>query len=252
MADNAKRSEALDTIRRNIAQHGLHVYVVQGPPLPRFAYTIGLRDSVGVELILPGAIFYIKDEVVKIINSIADRLRTQGCVRQGESFSVDSLGSFTLRNADLSWTSKLLLGALDYYGVAEIAALQVVPDKAHWTVDVPDMDRPWGGPSATAWRWLDEPWTYPVPEKSVAATNLAALRGERVTEAVRWEEDEWEISAGPAPDVPKDEMRVVPLGTLIAADTSLSRVVNLALEEGIWRDADSDWQPWVDSKSQTA
>lgn len=249
MSDNAKRSQALDTIRRNIAQRGHHIYVVQGPPLPRFAYTIGLRESIGSELILAGAIFYMKDEVVKIVNFIADRLRSQEGAPQIGSFSVDSLGSFTSRKVHPTWTAKLLLGALDYYGTEEIGALQIVPDEPHWTVDVSDMSKPWDGSSAPAWRWLGEPWTYPVPQKSVAATNLAALRGERITEAVRWEEEEWEISAGPASDVPKDEMRVVPLGTLIAADPSLSRVVNLSVEEGIWRDADSDWQPWGDSES---
>jgi hypothetical protein len=211
-----------------------------------------LRESIGSELILAGAIFYMKDEVVKIVNFIADRLRLEGGVQEAKSCSVGSLGLFGLRKAHPSWTSKLLLGAFDYYGTDEIPVLQIFPDEAHWTVDVPDMGKPFESSSAPAWRWLYEPWTYPVPEDSVAATNLAALRGERVTEAVRWEEDEWEISAGPAPDVPKDEMRVVPLGTLIAADPSLSRVVNFALEEGIWRDSDSDWQPWGDSESQPA
>jgi hypothetical protein len=90
-----------------------------------------------------------------------------------------------------------------------------------------------------------EPWSYPVPSKSVAGTNLAALRGERITEAMRWEEDEWELYAGAGPDVAKEAMRVVPLGTLLAADMSLEAVVSLRIGEGLWRDADSAWHSWI-------
>jgi hypothetical protein len=51
--------------------------------------------------------------------------------------------------------------------------------------------------------------------------------------------------AGSGPDVTRDDMRLVALGTLVAADKSLVPVVNLAMEEGIWRDADpdSEWHP---------
>jgi hypothetical protein len=44
--------------------------------------------------------------------------------------------------------------------------------------------------------------------------------------------------------VPKDEMRVVPLGTLVAADPSLVAVVNLDVGAGLWRDEVSEWHPW--------
>jgi hypothetical protein len=40
----AERAKALRLIRRNIDEHGFHIYVVSGGPLPRYAYTIGLRD----------------------------------------------------------------------------------------------------------------------------------------------------------------------------------------------------------------
>ncbi|HEV2960515.1 MAG TPA: hypothetical protein VG649_01720, partial [Candidatus Angelobacter sp.] len=65
-------------------------------------------------------------------------------------------------------------------------------------------------------------------------------------EVMRWEEDDWEIFAGDGPDVPKHELRVAPLGTLVAADESLVPVVHLAIGEGLWRDADpgSEWHAW--------
>lgn len=243
MTNEAQRQQALDRIRENIARSGQHVYVLSGGETPRFAYTIGVSESVGVELILAGAIFYMKDEVVTILNEIAAQLRAQ---RNREVFEVAGLGSFTLRKVHSSWAAEFMLGAFDYYQKRDIPALQIVPDKAHWTIDVPDISAPWSASTEPVWRWLKEPWTFPVPKDSTAATNLAALRGERITEVTRWEEDEWEMFAGPGPDVREAEMRVVALGTLVAADKSLDPVMHLAISEGLWRDPDpdSEWHEW--------
>ncbi|HWX55735.1 MAG TPA: DUF4262 domain-containing protein [Verrucomicrobiae bacterium] len=243
MTNEVQKRQMLERIRENIARSGQHVYVVSGGETPRFAYTIGVSESVGVELILAGAIFYMKDEVVKIINDIATQLKAQ---RDRELFEVTGRGSFTLRKVHSSWAAEFMLGAFDYYQKRDIPALQIVPDEAHWTIDVPDMSAPWSTTKEPVWQWLHEPWTYPVPKDATAATNLSALRGDRITEVMRWEEDEWEMFAGAGPDVPKDEMRVVSLGTLVAADISLAPVMNLAIEEGLWRgpDPDSEWHPW--------
>jgi Domain of unknown function (DUF4262) len=243
MANEAKRKAALERIRENIARSGHHLYTVAGRATPRFSYTIGVSESTGVELILAGALFYSIDEVPTIINDIARQLKAQ---RDQEIFSVAGQGSFTLRKVHKSWATEFMLGAFDYYQVRDIPALQIVPDKAHWTIDVPDLSAPWSATTEPVWRWLHEPWTYPVPKDANAATDLAALRGERVTEAVRWEEDYWELFAGAGPDIPEDEVRPAPLGTLVAVDESLVPVVNLPVGEGLWRDAapDSEWHPW--------
>ena len=137
-----------------------------------------------------------------------------------------------------------MVGALDFYRETDLPALQIVPDEAHWTIDVPDLSEPWSAKASPIWQWLQEPWRYPVPSKSKAVTNLAALRGERITEAMRWEEDEWDLFAGPGPDVPKDEIRVIPLGTLLGHDETLGSVVNLPIGSGLWRDDASEWHPW--------
>jgi hypothetical protein len=95
------------------------------------------------------------------------------------------------------------------------------------------------------WQWLTDPWEYAVPDDSVAITNLDALRGKSITEAVRWEEDQWELFAGAGPDVPRDDMRKVPLGTLLAADPTLTAVLGLEIEQGLLRDpADLVWYDW--------
>ena len=158
---------------------------------------------------------------------------------------MPDLGTFTLRQVDPSWSATLLLGALDYYGVKAVVSLQVVPDTAHWTCDLPDLSRPRDPVVEPAWRWLTEPWGLPVPESSTAATNLSALRGCAVTEAMRWEEDRWELFAGAGPDIPREEMREVPLGTLLGADPTLSPVLGLGVGKGMWRDlGDRVWHPW--------
>ena len=222
MTNEVPQQSAIDRIRENIAPSGQHIYVVLGGETPRFAYTIRVSESVGVELILAGAIFYMKNEVVKIINDVAAQLKAR---RDWEVVEVAGLGSFTLRKVDSTWATQFMLGAFDYYKRRDIPALQIIPDKAHWTIDVPDMSTPWDASTEPVWRWLKEPWTFPVPKDSTAATNLAALRGDRITKVMRWEEDKWEMFAGSGHDVPKDDMRVVALGTLVAADKSLVSVV---------------------------
>jgi Domain of unknown function (DUF4262) len=234
---------ALDRIRDNIARRGHHLYVVAGGPEPRFAYTIGLSNRLGVELVLAGAFFYLNDEVEDIVNEIVLKLKPS-ITSEAVRFEVGSYGSFTLRKVDATWSTTLMLGAFDFYQVNHLSALQIVPDEAHWTIDVPNLSEPWSVTSAPAWRWLHEPWTFPVAAKSAAVTNLGALRGERITEVARWEEDEWEIIAGVGPDIPKKELRTVPLGTLVAADESLVPVMSLPIGDGLWRDATSQWHPW--------
>jgi hypothetical protein len=249
MVDEAKRKAALEQIREHIARKGHHVYVVVGAVIPRYAYTIGVSESIGAELILAGASFYGNDDVVEIINDIAAQLKRD---REAQRFKVAGQGSFTLRKAHASWATRFMRGALDYYQVLEIPALQIVPDEAHRTKDVPDLSAPWSATTEPLWRWLHEPCPYPVSKQAVAATNLAALRGERITEVTRWEEDEWELFAGAGPDVTEDELRVVALGILIVMDESLAPVLNLAIGEGLWRnpDPDSEWQPWLDREQK--
>jgi hypothetical protein len=236
------KQEALASIRRNIEKHGHHVYIVGQGTTPRFAYTIGLRESVGTELVLAGAIVYDADEVLRILSSIADKLRE----RKSSSVRLFRLGTFELRAAHESWTRQLLLGALDYYKGQDVAALQLVPDDKHWTIDVPDMRAAWNAQSEPGWRWLQEKWTYPVPDTAECMTSLAVLRGEAVTEAARWEENYWELFPDTDGEPPPDkEARLVPIGCVIGADPSLEAVLSFRVGEAKWRESrDDDWRAW--------
>lgn len=244
------RAKALEQIKRNIEKSGFHIYVVMGGPTPRFAYTIGLRESLGAELVLAGALFYEdNDGVMEILHSLRKQLAKGNKAKLGPSwrskFLVRGRGSFTLRKTHASWTRALLLGALDYYAIKDLDAYQIVPEDKHRTIDVPNMAKEWSGTSEPVWQWLHEPWQYPVSKDSAVMTNLGALRGGPITEVCRWEDDYWEMFAGPGPDVPEGEGRLVPLGCVLAADPSLAPVVELAVGEGLWRDGEGGgWNRW--------
>jgi hypothetical protein len=244
------RAVVLERIKRNIQDRGYHLYIVSGEEIPRYAYTIGFLESFGAELILAGAIYYMMNEIERIVPSVGHQITGRGT---DGAFPVDSFGSFTLRKADESWVAGLMLGARDYYKVPEVNVFQLVPDKAHWTIDVPDMRKAWSAKEEPIWRWLHEDWPYTVPRKSTVTTNMAALRGARITEVARWGEDEWEMFSGPGPDVPHTDMRVVPLGVVLAADPSLVAALDLKVGRGLWRDeSGGDWQSWGDSDAGSA
>lgn len=245
------RQTALDAIQQNILRRGHHIYIVLASSTPRFAYTIGLSESLGFELVLAGAIFFMADEVVAILNALADAFKSKEA-KLDRQFQLPEFGGFEFRKVHPSWTKLLLLGALDFYNIDRVPVLQIVPDRDHWTSDIPDLNASWNPTSAPAWQWLETPWQLQVPETSKAITNLAALQGERITEAGRWEEDEWELFAGAGPDVPKSETRIVPIGTLLAEDASLAKVLELSVGQALWRDEASDWHEWKTNSSDTS
>jgi hypothetical protein len=236
------RDQVRRQIEENIRTSGFHIYLVGGGQSPRFSYTIGLRESLGSELVLAGAIYYTGEQVYRILHEVRRQLAAGASAEH--VLHTDDLGGFALRRAHASWTRALLLGALDYYRLSEVDAYQIVPDEDHWTIDVPDMTVERTPASAPMWRWLDEEWSYPVPKKSHVETDLDALRGARIVEAARWEDDYWEMFTTSHDQVNDDESRVVPLGCLLAVDPTLAPVLDLAVGEGLVRAAGGDWRVW--------
>lgn len=239
-----KRELILDRIKSSIGTHGYHVTIVQGGPSPRFAYTIGLYEKFGFELAFAGGSFFTFDEMRGVVNEFARRIAS-GESSESSSLEVDGLGSFLLREIESSWGRRMLLGALDFYGLEYIKAFQISPDSAHWTIDIPNMTESWNPAAQPIWRWLDDAWGFPVSSKSVAITNLDALKGHPITEVMRWEEREWEMFAGAGPDVDQRDIRTVPLGTMLGHDRTLECIANLSIGSGIWRDGSGvEWHPW--------
>lgn len=241
---NQLRKKFLEKIQFNIDNYGHHMYSVSMGVSPRFVYTIGASQVIGSELILAGASFYSVEEAKKIINEIVISLKNKKNWDE-LSFKVDSLGTFSFQKVDSSWVDMLMLGALDFYDVTELAAWQIIPDKVHWTVDTPNCSQPWSAEKEPVWQWQNISWDFPIPSTSIAITNLDALRGKIITEASRWEENEWEMFAGAGPDVLKEEIRIVPLGVLLAVDKTLYNVIDLPIGSALWRDdSDLEWHPW--------
>jgi hypothetical protein len=232
-------------MRSNIEQFGYHVYLVLGRRAPRFAYTIGLTSSWGAELMLAGGAFYSNEDVKQIIDAIALERYSQSDFREEEFVDLLPFGTFQLQKVHASWATVLARGAYDYLQTTDLSAVQIVPSGERWTIDVPDLSRERRLDDEPVWQWLTEPWPFSVSDTSVAVTNLDALRGKRITEAVRWEDAEWELFAGSGPDTAPADVRRVPLATLLAADQTLAPVAELEVGKGLWREAsDVVWHEW--------
>ncbi len=242
--DNQKRIAWLQQIQHNIDTHGHHITSVQGGNVPRFTYTIGLTPTLGAELILAGGYDFILSEVPEIINTLAQRI-TLPLAEQGSISLGDALGGFSFRPVHESWATQMLLGVYDVYQIDHVTAFQVVPDDAHFTLDIPDLSQPWDKTANPLWRCLDDAEEPHWPKNLLGITHLDVLRGHKVTYATRWENDEWELFTVAPNEVVKSDIRLVSLALLIALDPSLEEVVSLAESEALWRDLEElVWYAW--------
>jgi hypothetical protein len=239
-----QKSDLLTRISWNIASTGYHLTVVTGGALPRFAYTIGCTTTIGAEFAFAGGEYYSQAQVAEIIAALI-AFAAKEPDWQSLSISVGSSGSFSVKKADASWSERLLLGAFEYYNHAPLPVWQILPDGPYRTLDVPDMSHVFEVVSQPIWQWVVRQWDYPIASDSIALTNLPVLFGEKATEVMRWEKDEWEIFSGSGPDVPEEDRRIVPLGVLIGLDNTVDRAVYLPIGKGLWRDAVAlEWHDW--------
>jgi hypothetical protein len=238
------RDQFLKLIDTHIKEYGYHITVVTSCPDPRYAYSIGLSDLVNFEIIFAGGIIYSKDEVTIIFDAVVDKLKTEKNINDLKIY-VENLGVFSLNNVDDSWCRLMMLGVFDYYKVDKVKAFQIIPDSTHYTLDIPYMSKERTDSTEPVWQWLNQEWDYPVPVNSTVITNINTLFGEEITELTRWENNEWEMFAGAGPDVKKEDLRVVPLGTILGIDKSILPALKLDIGEGLWRDSrESEWNNW--------
>jgi len=141
-------SEALEIIRKNIREHGNHIYQVLASSTPRYLYTIGLSETHGFELILAGCMFFRDDEVPNLFAEIIDHVRETG---RG-NVEVDDC-TFSMTDVDPSWVDLLMLGAVDYYS-RNVPTLQIIPEEQYCTNEIPDMSLAFDAEIALAWQWL--------------------------------------------------------------------------------------------------
>lgn len=231
-----------DTIRDNIKKYGHHITFVTNGAEPRYAYTIGVYEKFGFELVFAGGIYYMQNEVKDIINDIVSQLKLPD---KSDLFTMETYGQFKLSKIHHSWNKLMMLGFFDYYKLNNVQAFQIIPAPEYFTLDIPNMSKEWMESSEPVWKWLSKKWGYLVPEDSKVTTNINSLHGEKITEVMRWEKDEWEAFAGAGPDVEKKDIRIVSLGTLLGIDPSLEPILNLKIGKGIWRDStELKWHKW--------
>lgn len=239
------REQFLKEIKSNIDNKSFHLTVVKSSENPRYAYTIGNLENFGFELILAGSENYLYQDVITIFNKIVIKLNDNPDLGK-LSFELPDLGIFNLVPVDDSWNNKMILGVYDYYNINECKSYQILPEQSNRTKDIPDMSRKWNSLDMI-WKWLDDSvsWEFNIPRNSKVTTEVDVLFGKKITEVMRWEEDEWEGFTRNGEEVDKDDIRIVPIATLIGIDDTLKSIVNLPLEKGFWReDENSEWNDW--------
>lgn len=232
--------EFLHIIRTNIDEIGYHLTLVNGGQHPDFSYSIGLTEKLGFELIIAGGGFISIEENESVFNGIFNKLKSGHLV--DSEFFLPNNDSYYLTRADSSWIKKLMLGVYDYYNVNEIIAYQIIPEDR--TMDTPLMSEPMI-PKDPIWKWLDINWDLDAPKNSYVITDIDSLKGKTIIELTRWEEHVWEMFSGAGPDVSENDIRTVPLGTILGIDSTLEVITKLTVGQGLWRDNKySSWQDW--------
>jgi hypothetical protein len=250
------RKQMLEAIRSNIERAGHHIYAIQGGESPRYFYTIGLKDVIGGELIFAGMAHMHHGDAGNLVDTFAKNLRAGASVDSLE-IGKEPWGKFLLREADHSWSERMLLGVYDYYDCVETRAWQVRPtDPELQTIDLPDMQKPYEPSGSGVWKWLDGGWPHEVSSSTPVVTNKDVLYGYAISELMRWEGDDWEMFSGPGPEVSEDEMILLPIGTLLAFDSTLEAALKIPVGTGLFREFDDQngeagpWQGW-NSKSNS-
>lgn len=237
------RDSMLRKIRKNIRESGFHIYGIDGGPSPRYFYTIGISEVVGFEILFAGGYFFETEDAAEMMSCCAklvvkDKTSSELAFKRGKNACT-----LALRCVDRSWQEITAYGVADYYEKDDIPILQLVPENKFSTLDVPDMSLPFEPNREPAWQWLVNDWQFEVPEDSTAITNLDALRGKTLTEVVRWEDNTWAIFSGTGQS--QSKVRQVPIGVLLARDSSLGFLSKMKVDDGFWREPGSKkWNVW--------
>lgn len=233
-----EREEFLKIIRNNIEKNNFHITLVKNGQHPEYSYSIGLLEKIGFELILAGG-FVSEEDNELVFNEIYEKLEIDKRIK---NFNISNNKKFSLNVVDYTWSKKLMLGVYDYYNLSNMKVFQIIPENK--TLDVPDMSNEWNNQDSI-WKWIDLDWNLNAPFNSFVITDIYAMKGDLITELTRWEENEWEMFSMPGPDLDKDEIIIVPLGTILGIDKSLINCLDLKIGEGLWRESKEEgWNNW--------
>ncbi len=238
------RSILIEKIRSNINSSGFHISAVNQDLTPRFAYTIGLFEILGFELIYAGGMNFLLDDINVIINSIGSSLLSKKNNSKNE-FIINKYGLFNLTEVHQSWSKNMLLGAHDYYNVTTIPCFQINPISNNKSLDTPTMNIIYDEKEQTIWSWMTRDFNWNVPKLSKCIINNDILFGAKALEIMRWEEDEWEVFTSNSQTINEEDMRIIPLTTLIGIDITLMRILELEVGKGLIRELPTnEWENW--------
>jgi len=231
----------MDLINSNIQKYGCHIYMVKsGSSLPRFSYSIGLKDILGLDLVLAGASLYSDEEVKMILDEIIVALKNDKSI----DTITTTLGVFTLKDVDNSWVQELMLGALDYYDTDTVKALQVLPtDKRKFSIDIPNLQNKYSSNDEPLWQWLTMDWNYDIPSSSMCVTNTDVLLGESLYQAIRWEEDYWEAFSKPSSEIVEEDTHFIPLSFILESNEVNKIIATLSIDQAVTK-IDDEWGVW--------
>ena len=232
-----EREKALLEIQQSINSKGFFTYIVEGGVDPRFAYTIGLSSKLGYELIFAGGAYFSKKDVRYIIDRISQLVTVP--VEPNLPINFENDETYLLSKVHPTWCEKMLLGALDYFSVTSLKALQIQPPRTHWTIDIPNLVYGWDPDTEPPWQWLgrEDAWKFSLPQNSCALTNIPALQGQKINQIVRWSDTDWDCFVGEGSEVPDNAKRTVPLAMFLALDSTLvDTLLLLQIDQGAWRE----------------
>lgn len=230
----------LKAIEAGIRQNGYHIVMVNGGQNPHFAYTVGLYNTFGFELVLAGGFISTKDYESKF-HAIYAGL-TAGA-DANSVFRCEGSGEMKLLEIHSSWSERMILGVYDYHNLDSVRAMQIL-QSGEALLDVPAMSGPFNEHN-TIWKWLSVQWDKNTPQGAYVITNVQFLRGETVTEIMRFEDGYWEMFVGCTSEISDADVRVLPLGAMIGIDSSLEKAIELNVGDGLWRVNKNDgWHDW--------
>jgi hypothetical protein len=238
------KSVFLEEVKTNINNYGHHISIIKNGVCPRFAYSIGAVEKIGFEVIFAGGLFYKNDEVSIIIDNIINKINHDSNWQELK-IEINTLGVFVLSKAHHSWSKLLALGVYDFYKKDDIEFLQILPDKEHHTIEIPNLSQEFVSFKQPIWQWLVNEWSYPIPKDVMIVTNLDVLLGKPITEIMRWEEYEWEMFFGNGNESQEEDIRIIPIGILLGFDNTIIKALNLKIGKGLWRSEESmEWNDW--------
>lgn len=234
-------------IARNINSHGYHVYDVMGAPLPPWSYSVGLNKRLGFELIFAGGLFFSVVERAEIFDRCVARL-----LQSANKKIDDEKGRFTLVRVAGGWPDVMFTGAIEFLGHRP-DFFQIFPDEDTWTLDVPNMSKPWREENFPAWKWFHCSWNYSVSSRSHVLMDTDLLGGIARAEVMcRFGGDYWEVYSRQPDEIADMYKRLVPLGMLFAIEDTLGDLaVNLKIGEAVERlHGETSWVTWIGKVSR--